>query len=336
MSKVLRGIELTDAPADLAPVGETRIRRIGGVLMQSTDGGAYAALGGGTSSTAALLSAVRVVAVSNITLSGTQTIDGVAVQAGDRVLVSGQSTASQNGVYVVAAGAWARSTDFSTAGQMVTGTLVPVYQGTTYAGSVWQFTTSTAITVGTTSLSFVDVPGAGALAGQTLAQARLTLRPEYFIQNGGASAQTLALAGLAGNTDGGYDIEGLILVGHSGASYTIAFPGWAASSLYAATFTDVVGQLSTPAASSIPLMDGGVGAGITALSIIGTVRTLPSLGRRLFDLRLFADSTTMSITFVDGWSTDVTNSLTGITLGSNFSDAIANGSWLRATALGLS
>lgn len=51
---------------------------------------------------------------ANITLSGTQTIDGVAVAAGDRVLVKDQSTASQNGIYVCAAGSWSRSSDMAT------------------------------------------------------------------------------------------------------------------------------------------------------------------------------------------------------------------------------
>jgi hypothetical protein len=51
---------------------------------------------------------------ANITLSGTQTIDSYAVTAGMRVLVKNQSTSSQNGVYTVAAGAWARSTDLDT------------------------------------------------------------------------------------------------------------------------------------------------------------------------------------------------------------------------------
>lgn len=54
---------------------------------------------------------VRVAARSPIALSGTQTIDGVSVIATNRVLVTGQIDAAENGIYVVAAGAWARSDD---------------------------------------------------------------------------------------------------------------------------------------------------------------------------------------------------------------------------------
>jgi hypothetical protein len=49
---------------------------------------------------------VRAATMANITLSGTQTIDGVSVVAGDRVLVKNQTSGSQNGIYVAASGAW--------------------------------------------------------------------------------------------------------------------------------------------------------------------------------------------------------------------------------------
>jgi hypothetical protein len=52
---------------------------------------------------------VDVATVSNITLSGTQTIDSVAVGIGDKVLVKAQNDSKQNGVYVVASGAWSRA-----------------------------------------------------------------------------------------------------------------------------------------------------------------------------------------------------------------------------------
>jgi phage-related tail fiber protein len=58
---------------------------------------------------------VKAASTANIaSLSGTMTIDGVALVAGDRVLVKDQTTALANGVYIVAAGAWARAIDLST------------------------------------------------------------------------------------------------------------------------------------------------------------------------------------------------------------------------------
>ena len=73
---------------------------------------------------------VRAATTANITLSGTQTIDGVALVAGDRVLVKNQSTASGNGIYLVASGSWTRSTDFDTAAEML-GAAVFVSEGAT-------------------------------------------------------------------------------------------------------------------------------------------------------------------------------------------------------------
>ena len=56
---------------------------------------------------------------SNITLSGTQTIDGVSVLAGERVLVKDQTTVADNGIYDAAAGAWSRSSDADTWDELV-------------------------------------------------------------------------------------------------------------------------------------------------------------------------------------------------------------------------
>ena len=104
---------------------------------------------------------VRAVATSNITLSGTQTIDGVSVIAGDRVLVAGQTTGADNGIYVVAAGAWARSTDADTSAEVKSGTAMFVTEGTTYGNTQWQLTTDDPITLGTTALTFTQFNGGG-------------------------------------------------------------------------------------------------------------------------------------------------------------------------------
>ena len=60
----------------------------------------------------AIKTPVRVATTANITLSGTQTIEGVTVAADDRVLAKDQTTGSQNGVYKVSTGSWTRATDF--------------------------------------------------------------------------------------------------------------------------------------------------------------------------------------------------------------------------------
>lgn len=136
--------------ANLNPTGNTPTLRT--VLDEHKTAIEALQAGSGTN-----LNACRVVAVSNITLSGAQTIDGVAVAAPDRVLVTGQSTPSQNGPYVVAAGAWTRATDFDAAPEMLPGIVISVYAGTIYQGTVWQFTTTGAITVGSTTLTFTQV-----------------------------------------------------------------------------------------------------------------------------------------------------------------------------------
>ena len=55
----------------------------------------------------------KVATTANITLSGTQTIDGVSVSADDRVAVIAQSNAVENGIYICAAGSWSRSSDMA-------------------------------------------------------------------------------------------------------------------------------------------------------------------------------------------------------------------------------
>jgi hypothetical protein len=99
---------------------------------------------------------VLVATTTNITLSGTQTIDGVALSIGDRVLVKDQTTASQNGIYVVASGSWTRATDAdNTPNSEVTyGMFCFVTSGTTNGQTQWVLITSGTIVLGTTSLSF--------------------------------------------------------------------------------------------------------------------------------------------------------------------------------------
>lgn len=104
---------------------------------------------------------VRVATTANITLSGTQTIDGVVTVAGDRVLVKAQTDAKTNGIYVVAAGAWSRSTDFDDANEVTAGVFFFVEEGTVNGDSGFVLTTNNPVTIGTNNLTFVQFSGAG-------------------------------------------------------------------------------------------------------------------------------------------------------------------------------
>lgn len=114
---------------------------------------------------------VRAGTTENITLSGTQTIDGVALNIGDRVLVKDQTSASANGIYVVAAGSWARASDCNNSSNYTPQAFCFLEEGDTLASSQWKVSTSGVITVGTTDVTWaqfgaVQVFSAG--AGLTL------------------------------------------------------------------------------------------------------------------------------------------------------------------------
>lgn len=99
----------------------------------------------------------RVATTAAITLSGEQTIDGVAIVSGDRVLVKNQSTTSANGIYNASTGAWSRALDFDGARDVVNGTLVYVTNGTANGGDVFALSATNPVTIDTTSLSFTSV-----------------------------------------------------------------------------------------------------------------------------------------------------------------------------------
>ena len=104
---------------------------------------------------------VRVATTANITLSGTQTIDGVSVVADDRVLVKNQSSAEENGIYVCAAGAWSRAADMDAQAEFEAGAYFFVEEGTANGDAGFVLTTDGAITVDTTELAFTQFSGAG-------------------------------------------------------------------------------------------------------------------------------------------------------------------------------
>ena len=118
---------------------------------------------------------VRVATTANISLSGTQTIDGASTSAGDRVLVKDQSTAADNGIYVVASGTWARATDADSSAKVTPGMFVFVELGTA-GGDNGYVLTNDSVTLGSTALVFTQFSGAGQIvAGDAMTKSGNTL-----------------------------------------------------------------------------------------------------------------------------------------------------------------
>jgi hypothetical protein len=93
---------------------------------------------------------VKVATTANITLSGTQTIDGISVVADDRVLVKAQTTQTQNGIYLCKSGAWVRAVDADAAAELE-GVAVTVQRGTVNENTTWIQTTD-GITLGSSNI----------------------------------------------------------------------------------------------------------------------------------------------------------------------------------------
>jgi hypothetical protein len=124
---------------------------------------------------------VRAATTANVTLASDlengDTLDGVTLATGDRVLVKNQSTGSQNGIYVVkVSGAPDRSTDADTGAELTSNFAVFVEEGTVNADQGYVLTNDGAITVGTTALTFTQFTGLGqVVAGDGLSKTGNTL-----------------------------------------------------------------------------------------------------------------------------------------------------------------
>lgn len=159
----------------------------------------------GASASLAVKAPCRVATTANMTLEGEQTVDGVAVVTGDRVLVKNQTSGVDNGIYLADTSEWVRSPDCDGSRDLTAGTLVYVRLGTAGSGFYYVSTTGT-IVVGTTSIAFslASTPLAivsafmqTVLDDTTAAAARTTL---------GAAASTITVTG-AGLATGGGDLS---------------------------------------------------------------------------------------------------------------------------------
>lgn len=108
----------------------------------------------GLSSSTAIKGPCRVATTADIALSGLPTIDGVATAVNDRVLVRAQADPTKNGIYIADTGTWRRSADFSGNRDVRKGTRVSVTDGSTYAQTEFQVTSSNPVVVDEDAITF--------------------------------------------------------------------------------------------------------------------------------------------------------------------------------------
>lgn len=223
---------------------------------------------------------------ANITLSGLQTLDGVTVVAGDRVLVKNQSTASQNGIYLASASAWSRAPDADVWTDLISA-LVFVETGSTLAGSAWYCAAQPGGTLGTTAVNWSNF----SVAATYTAGTGLTLSSYQFsITNTGVTA-------------GAYGSASKTLTATVNAQGQLTVLA-ATDIAIANTQVSGLGTMSTQNASSVAITGGTLNGvtigGVTAGAITGT---------------------TITATTFNGAGTGLTGTASGLSIGGNAATA---------------
>lgn len=223
---------------------------------------------------------------TNITLSGLQTIDGVTVVAGDRVLVKSQSAPAQNGIYLASASAWSRAPDADTWNELISA-LVFIESGNTLAGSAWYCTIQPGGTIGTTAITWSNF----SVAATYTAGTGLTLTDYVFsITNTGVTA-------------GAYGSASKTLTATVNAQGQLTVLA-ATDIAIANTQVSGLGTMSTQNASSVAITGGTLNGvtigGTTAGAITGT---------------------TITATTFNGAGTGLTGTASGLSIGGNAATA---------------
>lgn len=298
----------------------------------------------GLSSATAIKGPCRVATTANITLSGEQTIDGVAVVTADRVLVQHQTNAVENGIYVADTGAWRRAKDFSGNRDIRKGTRITVTDGA--GAGDYQVTTSNPIVIDTTSLAFVSLLGGatiGAGVGTFLATpTSANLKAAVTDETGSgalvfATSATLVTPALGTPASGVMtNVTGLpVGTGISGLATNMA--AWLAggtSAQLAATMTDETGSGALVFATSPTLVTPTIGAaagtslslsGLTASSAVATdgSKNLVSVTNTGSGSNVLATSPTLVTPALGTPSALVLTNATGLPVGSGISGLAA-------------
>jgi hypothetical protein len=233
---------------------------------------------------------------ANFTTTGNITLSGLAVQAngdwtstltaGNRILVKNQTAGADNGIYVAAAGAWARSSDANTWDEIVSAYLF-VLAGTVWAGSSWVDTNQTGGTLGTTPITFTQFSNNATYTAGT----GLTLSGFQF---------SITPVGTAG-TYGSASQVPVIVTNASGQVSSVTNTAIAISN----SQVSGLGTMSTQNANAVAItggsIDGTTIGGSTAAAITGTTVTASS--------------------YFSGPGTNLTGTASGLSIGGNAATA---------------
>ena len=243
----------------------------------------------------------RAATTTNITLSGAQTIDTVAVVAGDTVLVKNQTNTAENGIYTVQTGSWTYFQGADTWNEYL-GAIIYIESGG-QATTAWYCTAQPGGTLGVTALQFFNLSFA---SGYTAGTGLTLLGTQFSITNTGVSAATYGSASnvpvIAFNAQG---------QATSVTNTAISIPNTQVTGL---------GTLSTQNASSVAITGGTIN-GTTIVATTASTGAFTTLG----------GTTITASTQFSGPGTGLTGTATSLSIGGNAATATTASTATSAT-----
>ncbi len=238
------------------------------------------------------------------------TIDGVVLATGDRILIKNQVAGETNGIYTVnASGAPTRSTDADTDAEVTSGMFTFITGGTTQANTGWVLSTTGAITLGVTSLTFTQFSAAtSVVAGTGLTLTGSTLDVVGTSNRITANADSIDISSsYVGQTS--ITTLGTITTGVWNGTDVAVVDGGTGSSTASGARTNLgLGSIATQDSSSVSLTGGSI-TGITDLSVAdgGTGASDATTARTNLGLGSISTQNSSNVTITGGSITSITD-----------------------------